>query len=375
MTTLFIKFIVILEDHSLSQSSLAPHFGPLFHRWLPDGKKNALKLSTTDPKANLKIWFDRRGYFDDSFIKFDYNRKEVDPKIMEEQGILEAGPLFGLLEIQGISKENSDILRMNEVGHDLYISLGKRIVKLICPLVQRFLNILRINYGQYWIAEFNQWDSRRETLGDYCDSDLSMKWRTTGEKKWKPFEPEEKQIMFEGHLPGDFSEYLTKDDWQELVNTYQKGYDPSTAAFILSRAHQSFDQGYFREAFVEGATALEIALHEFIRNNLQASEFLTTSIESFWNMPKGSQLTTVFTILCNTTTKQVEDAVKAYKIRNDIIHEGKNPPPGSKDKLIALLRLVALIISGPKFKFPEKNYGNARRPLRKWRKIEKKKLR
>lgn len=374
MTKLFIKFGVILEDYGLEQSLLAHRFGPLFHRWLPDGEKNAIQLSTVDPKASLKIWLERRGYFDGSFIKFDYNRKEVDPKIMEQQGILDAGPLFGLLEIQGIPRKNLDVLRMKKIGHNLYVSLGKRVVKLICPLVQRFLNILRINYGQYWIAELNKWDSRRETLGNFCGLSLSMKWRITGEKTWKPFEPEKKRIMLEGHLPGDFSEYLTKDDWQELVNTYQKGYDPSTAAFILSRAHQSFDQGYFRQAFVEGATALEIALHEFIRNNLQASELLNTSIKSFWIMPIRSQLTTVFTILCNTTTKQIEDAVKACEIRNDIIHEGKNPPVGSEDKLIALLRLVALIISGPKFKFPKKNHGNARMPLKKWRKIEKKKL-
>lgn len=271
MTTLFIKFIVILEDYSLSQSSPAPRFGPLFHRWLPDGKKNAVKLSTADPKANLKIWFERRGYIDDSFIKFDYNRKEVDPKIMEEQGILEAGPLFGLLKIQGISKKNLDILRANKVGHDIYISLGKRVVNLICPLVQRFLNILRINYGQYWIAELDKWDSRRESLGNYCGSKLSMQWRTTGEKTWKPFEPEEKRVMFKSHFPRDFSEYLTIDDWQELAKAHQEGYEPSASAYILGRAQHSLDEGNLRQAFIEGTTALEIALHEFIRNNQQAS--------------------------------------------------------------------------------------------------------
>jgi hypothetical protein len=374
MTTLFIKFIVRLEDQSISQSSLAPRFGPLFHRWLPDGKKNALKLSTTDPKANLMIWFERRGYVDDSFIRFDYNRKEVDPKIMEEQGILEAGPLFGLLEIQGISKKNLDILRMNKVGHDLYISLGKRVVKLICPLVQRFLNILRINYGQYWIAELDKWDSRRESLGNYCGSELSMQWRTTGEKTWKAFEPDEKRIKIVARLPGSFSEYLTEENWQELVEAYQKGYGPSAAAFVLSRAHQSLKEGNIRQAFVEGTTAIEIALHEFIRNNQQASGSLPESMQAFWTLPMRSQLIIVLTILGNTTTQQIEEAVKAVKIRNDIVHEGKKPPAGSKDKLSILLRLVASIVSGPKFKFPKMNIGNAKMSHKKWKKREKKKL-
>lgn len=374
MTTLFIKFIVRLEDNSLSQSSLAPRFGPLFHRWLPDGKKNALNLSTTDPKVNLKIWFERRGYVDDSFIKFDFNRTEVDPKIMEEQGILEAGPLFGLLEIQGILKKNLDILRMNKVGHDLYMSLGKRVVKLICPLVQRFLNILRINYGQYWIAELDKWDSRRESLGIYCGSKLSMQWRTTRQKIWKPFEPEEKRVMFDASISRDFSEYLTKDDWQELLEAYQEGYEPSASANMLGRAQYSLDEGNLRQAFVEGTTALEIALHEFIRNNQQASGSLLESMQAFWTLPIRSQLIIVFTILSNTTSQQIEEAVKAIEIRNDIVHEGKKPHAGSKEKLSMLLRLVASMVSGPKFKFPKMNIGNAKMSLKEWKKLEKKKL-
>lgn len=97
-------------------------------------------------------------------------------------------------------------------------------------------------------------------------------------------------------------------------------------------------------------------------------------MQAFWTLPIRSQLIIVFTILGNTTTQQIEEAVKAIKIRNDIVHKGKKLPAGSKDKLSILLKLVASIVSGPKFKFPKMNIGNAKMSLKEWKKLEKKKL-
>src|SRR2546423_8090993 len=100
MPTLLLKFCIYL-----GQDIMRNFEGPLFHRWLPDGEKDALILETGTPNTTLKVWFERRGYVDDRHIKYDITRKEVDSAIIPTQAALVAGSLFGSLEIQGLTEE------------------------------------------------------------------------------------------------------------------------------------------------------------------------------------------------------------------------------------------------------------------------------
>ena len=167
MPTLLLKFGIILEDYSSSR--LTELHGPLFHRWLPDGKKDAITLKT-GPNLKLKVWFDRRGFVHKSgLIVFNYDRRELDPNIIPKQAILDAGPLMGLLEIKNLSDQELSAVHENKIGDQRYIDFGKKVVKkLLFPSVHRFLNTLNINYGQYWIRGLEEWDSTKESLGNYC---------------------------------------------------------------------------------------------------------------------------------------------------------------------------------------------------------------
>jgi len=193
------------------------HYGPLFHRWLPDGEKDAIILDTGDSNAKLRVWFERRGFIDNGFIRFSYDRREIESKIIPTQAILDAGPIMGLLEIKRFSEEESAALRENKIGDVYYIALAKRVVKkLIYPSVARFLNVLRTNYGQYWISELKKWDSNKESLGNYCSS-LGLKWSLDDGKTWAPFIPNKPEIMLTTTIRQSYTEYLTKEDWQELA--------------------------------------------------------------------------------------------------------------------------------------------------------------
>ena|SRR5579864_7710754 len=162
MQTLFLKFYVYLGR----QDFMRKFDGPLFHRWLPDGEKDAINLDTGTPEVTLKVWFERRGFVGEKLIKYDVTRKEVDSAIIPTQAALVAGSLFGLLEIQGLAEEKVTPIRENRIGDAIYVAFGDQVVnKLICPSVSRFINILRGKYGQYWLRELRKWDSRNETLG------------------------------------------------------------------------------------------------------------------------------------------------------------------------------------------------------------------
>ena len=60
------------------------------------------------------------------------------------------------------------------------------------------------------------------------------------------------------------------------------------------------------------------------------------------------------------------DPIKAIKMRNKIVHEGWNPPDSTRVELFGLLNTIAALLSGPRFRFPSANPGNAIMPPEKW---------
>lgn len=272
MPTLLLKFYVYLTRTNQVMRNFE---GPLFHRWLPDGENDAIVLATGTADATLKVWFERRGYTDDRFITYDITRKEVDSAIIPMQAALVAGSLFGSLEIRGLAAEEVASLRDNNIGEQNYIRLGIRVVNtLIYPPVARFINTLRTKYGQYWIREYDKWDSSR-SLGRYCKL-LRLQWSLDQGDTWFDFIPDQpiaKASIFFGH-DDDFRQYLTKDDWKDLAQLSQEKYEPSLAASILTRALQFFDEDDYKYALIEGVTALELSLTYYIRSHLKISPSL-----------------------------------------------------------------------------------------------------
>jgi len=371
MQKLLLKFQIHLEEDDLSTPY--PNHGPLFHRWLPDGEKDAIVLDTSDPKAQLKIWFEQWGFKENNgFIKFDYKRREVDPNIIPKQAILDAGPLMGSLEIQALSKEKLASLRGNRTRDTHYIDLGKKIVALIQQPVTQFLEVLRTNYGQYWIRRLEKWDSREMSLGAYCHR-LNLRWSLDEGKTWANFEPERiEHLDVTLHIDEDFREYLTKADWQELREASQQRYEPSLSAKLLARSHQFLNQDNLKHAFIEGVSALEIALGEFIRQKLDNNKSLAKGMQSFWQLPRKAQMVTILSVLGTVQLGNVELTADAIEIRNDIVHKGLEPDKNAKRVLSGLLKTTAALLPGPHFRFPSINPGNAMRPLSEWEKQMKK---
>lgn len=358
MSILLLNFGIILENYNLPK--INRHYGPLFHRWLPDGKKNCIVLDTKNPNIELKVWFKRLGFVDNGFIKFDYKKHKVDSKIIPTQSILEAGPLFGLLKMKKISKNEINIIKQNKIGDPLYLKLGKKIVKeVIFPPISNFLNIFRTNYGQYWIRNLKDWDSRKESLGNYCRNTLNLKWSLDNGKKWYSFQPDKKKVNITAYIQRDFKEFLIKKDWKDIKYYINKGYIPSIASHILSKTHQLIDQDNLKYAYIEGVTALEIAIHEYVRKNMKNSNSLIKSIQAFWNLPLHSQISVIAIILDKISQQDLENCIKAIDTRNKIVHEDKNFPNTAKNELNGLLNVISTLSDGPKFRFPNANIGNS----------------
>lgn len=366
MVTFLLHFTIDLRGYDIP--SAPKNNGPLFHRWLPDGENDAIALDIPKSKAQLKLWFERRGLVEDQFIKYDSKRHEVDPNIMIKQGVLEGGPLTGLLAGCELSEEELVALKEDRKGDPAYEALGKRVINLIYPPVSRLIHIIRRNYGQYWVEELEEWDSREQPLGRYCQSILHAEWSLDNGKTWQPFVPNDP--VGSVHITIElskkrFMDYISKEDWQCLTSYYEKGYSPPPSANILLRTHELLDQGNLRQAFIEGITALEVALSEFMRDRLNGRDALQKSLGNFFDLRLQSQLTSVAVALA-LDLGDIESAIEAITIRNKIVHEGYDPPSSFKDKLQGLMNVTARLISGPNIKFPTINPGNAIRPVEDW---------
>ncbi len=352
MGTLLFDFAVQLRDSNHPYPF--NHEGPLFHRWLPDGEKDAIVLDTGDPQAELKASFERRGLIVDGHVRFKWDRNEVDPSVIPRQAVLEGGHLVGWLRLEVPDEELED-LRKVTTGDLAYEALGKRVVRLIRPPVNKLINLLRANYGQYWLREIREWDSRNNSLGSFC-AGLGVRWSLDGGKTWSEFVPTKRvsTSYAVGRMPSDEefrNELLTEDDWRELPNVVNAGYESPLAAFILTRAYQLLDQGHLRQAFIEGVTALEVTLDAYVKQHRGASKTLAGHLEQFQTLPLQAKVAAIAVLSGLIPTQDVDDTVAAYKVRNLIVHDGAYPLDSDEPKLSVLLRTAAALIPGPKFRF------------------------
>lgn len=346
---LLLKFWIPLEYQN--QYLEIEKFGPFFHRWLPDGEKDAIELQTSVPDIKLKIWFDRSGLFDNEFIKFDYQTYEVPAHLIEKQSYLDGGPVIGLLELQNLSENEINPVITNKKGDSQYVSLGKKVIKIIEPQLINFINILRTNFGQKWLDPLKQWDSRKESLGHYFSNTVITQWSIDG-KSWQDFVPNEVvwNPEFKSYGPEKDLQFITKKDWMQLSDALNKEYTPSTSAILLSDAGYFAMHGDLKHAIIEAISALEVAISEHIRRELK-DKTLVDKIAAFEQLPLPVQLIVV-SMNREITTASLNNSIEIIKLRNEIIHEGKIPIDSDEIKLYSLFHIIEGLIDGPGFKYP-----------------------
>jgi hypothetical protein len=210
-----------------------------------------------------------------SDLRFDYTRQEVEAEVMVQQGRLDAGPLVGLLEIRDLSEQDSVSLERVHSDDVRFAALEKRVIRLFYPPVNRFLSILRTQYGQYWVPETEEWDSRWESASSYLNRLGHPEWSLDGGKTWKPFRSGATHLSVGTRRKvTDFREYLSSEDWREIAKLVQQGWQASPAVSRLVEAVRLFDRGYVKHAIIDAVTALEMAISEsFLQRLGTPSEF------------------------------------------------------------------------------------------------------
>lgn len=365
MNTLSVEFQVNLLDEVFD---FPRYHGPLFHRWLPDGTRDIIDLDTDNAYSKLTVWFDQMGKKERDLLVYDPTKNEVTDEDIDKQGVLDAGPLKGKLTLSDLIQPEIDILKQNKIDDDIYIKLGKKIVNnLFYPPISNFINILKYNYGQYWIKELEKWDSRIRDLGSYCKK-MNMKYSLDSEKTWLDFIPTTKKLQYEFviEMGGPYTEYMTKEEWN-ILKTYNKKYKPNLSLVLLRKSQELIENNDMKYALIDAVTSFELCLRDFLSKKIngfsKSEEYLNTMLRENDNRFKLSTITAFFDEIDIST---LEDCIKVVDYRNDLVHGGKNPPADAEEKIRQLYKLISYISDGPVVKFPKRNAGNARMNEENW---------
>ncbi len=353
MAILVLKLTIPFERYDLENHT--KRFGPVFHRWLPDGETDALSINAKSKYINIKIWFERCGYMNNGWIKFDCKKREIDPSILLRQAKIDAGPLHVKMCIKNLNSNAVESVYANKRGDEGYIKIGKKIISILNDNLIPFVNTLRFQFGQYWIRELLPWNSQKESLGHYFIG-LHTKWAKENEESWQEFIPDE--IKSTAHLNiicgKDFSHYFSKDDWEYLNNFQPENHRFGLTHKVLLNAHELREQGNYKQCFIESITSLELSISEYMKNRLSIPKELKKEIESFWQMPIRSQTTVLAMTLPSVSYTHIKNTVEAIKIRNKIVHEGFSPNGDFEDKKLidSVFFIISKLLSEEIMKFP-----------------------
>lgn len=348
-----LKFVVHLENYTLNSS---PHiFGPLCTKWLPNGKSDLIRLKTGNPNVNIDVWFERRGYVNERTIICDPSRKEVDEKRIPKQAVLDAGPLFGLMQINNISKQYLEALEKDIKENDYSEFCKMYIIDLLSSRLINFIDILKLNFGQYWLSNIKKWDSRSESLGHYC-SMLELKWSINEGETWNKLIPTEKIIHIVCEMEDDFSNYLEEDDWQILKTCIENKYDPPFYLRILSNSFKLWEQGDKKYAVIEAITALELLLSNLVRNEI--SKNYSTDINMIDNLPIKTRLLYSVNFFNDIDFIDIDNVIQLIAVRNELVHEGKGIPTNINALYNSYKKVIQKLSTNYKIKFPSFNHGN-----------------
>lgn len=331
----------------------------LFHRWLPNGRDDAIEQTFPDENVKISFWFERHGYVKDKMIQFELDRNEIPDEVMDRQAVLESGPLYGCVTIDDVSETVIGAIVAQKRGDTDYVAFAKRVIKkYLQPELSRVVQIVRYYFGQYWIRNFETWDSGQVSLGRYCQR-LGLEVSVDGGRNWLEFVPDEPtSAPIEVTL--DFVHprlLMSQDDWGRLRKSFSDIPTPSLALQVLNYGHEILDQGNTRHALVEIITALELTVNEFMRRTIDGADAITNAVQSFYDRPLKEKVVTLC-IASGTDRQDLEHTLQAIQARHDLVHEAKQPQSNCKSWLRATLRICASLSEGPAFKFPPDNTGN-----------------
>jgi len=327
-----IRFEAVLRLSARPSLEGFPIHGPLFQGWTPNGEADAIKLPTSGLSNTVNAWFERRFKPATQPLEYSFNHAcQVSDAEVAQTSAIDAGYLFASCEIAEIPQaimdhllEKKTTFNVGDSTSDNIQLFAKSLYKTFFPPIRRFSERLILECGQWWLESPREWDSRKETLGNYFqDHWVSCRLPNGSRHFFVPTAPTTTPDISIRFVGG----YMTKSDWMRLAASATAEQTFSPALRILVDAERCLIEDQQLHALVQAITALEIAISEYTlscyRANSKASKQMSSWSESR-EETLGSRLAALFARSA-THSHQVESTLHAIALRNRIVHKGFRP--------------------------------------------------
>ncbi len=335
--------------------------GPIFTRWLPNGETDAIKIPSPAYSATVFLWFERHGSHDEhGFIRYEKDCYDIDPEAIPRQKKLYAGHLYVKVKFDDVPESLITAITTDDSENEQYIKFGKILVKKItAPILSKITNILRNTYGQYWIKQIENYDSRTMPLSNYCHYH-KMKWElVNGDSGF--FLPGKLETLSIGYSAGESSEleFINKDEWFKLENLLNRDFDPSLSSSFASRANQLLFEGRLSHSLIEAVIALELSLEEYVRGLFDSSAPELNNIASgFWKCNLPTKIGLVGCLIGVPGT-DIKLAIEGVNKRNSLVHDGKQVDDSIEKNIVGLLQTISKLNGPNRLKFPIPDGSNS----------------
>ena len=382
---------LIIKFGTRINSDFRPHksqeSGVKFHRHLPHGEENAIKIATSNSNASLYIFFPPLDYYKwpddpksdrdtilggaeigflDEFIKYKEN-----PELISEIGITESGVLLGRLELENLTEAESNCIIEGKTGDRTFITLCKKIANLIQSSIKSFLRIIQSYYGQYWVEIPEVWDSRKMSLSMYFQYPFKLfEWNLDG-IKGNELLPDEKVVKL--GLTGSFrseisKEYITKSDWAEIEKISKSDFPDSLFIEIFVNMMRMLDLGYKKYAVIEFVSLFEISIDSYMENKSSIFNKKTReNMKKFDTLNNNQKISIISAISGQISSSECETIYELVELRNKLVHEGHTLVLDSvEEKIKFSIKALSRLIYGREFKIPRMNSGNVYMSDKEW---------
>ena len=325
--------------------------GILFESWLPPISHI---LKTNVGALQIEVWIDP--------MKFQIGPFQIEPSQLSESGDIRIGVIGMDVLVTNVPEDLAEFIhlhsndtytdRQNFAGPQpkAYESLGREVMNAAIQTLDKLLTFFRVVKGQFWIPQ-TYFDP--EDIAGFFDSSKAIVRSEAWD--WVGWSPSLLGISKSTIIIWTWRK-IRAVDWESLDSFLQSQKLPPLPLELLAASELLEAEKRTRVALMEGVTALEVAVQQFLSSSHQRSnKTLLADLEInstkalYEKLGLRGTLAVLLPLLLSDEElprDMLHKAIKAIEVRGVVVHRGKREVEQNelRQHLNALRNLSMLLI-------------------------------
>lgn len=232
----------------------------IFSHWLPIKEYDFIRIDKEN--MMLKFWFD---------LKCTMHLGELDEAELSRWTNVGAIKIFADVTVKKVRNELLEYIKNRDYSkppkpeeqhlQEEYEKLGKEVYVFTLSYFNRLIAYTRTQLGQYWLQEFS---IKLDTMGtDFANFKTKARVDESNWIRWSPTQI----VGLVSSIRSDKDRFLTRHTWSGAAKFVSSSNKTNLILELLAGAERLAENGHTRSALTEAVTALEVAVHEFGRDN------------------------------------------------------------------------------------------------------------